>query len=66
MSLPLPLGIEMIDQAVAHGSLTSRGVDRVLRVAWTVCDLAGADRPTSDHLRLALAMRRGEAVGAAA
>ena len=66
MSLPLPLGIEMIDQAVAHGSLTSRGVDRVLRVAWTVCDLAGADRPTSDHLRLALAMRRGETVGAAA
>ncbi|MDO5285704.1 MAG: YifB family Mg chelatase-like AAA ATPase [Actinomycetia bacterium] len=66
MSLPLPRGIEMIDQAVARGSLSSRGVDRVLRIAWTVCDLAGDDRPSADQLRLALAMRRGESLGAVA
>ena len=27
------------------GALTARGVDRVLRVAWTLADLAGRDRP---------------------
>ncbi|MFT4109152.1 YifB family Mg chelatase-like AAA ATPase [Propionicimonas sp.] len=57
--LPLPDGSELLDVAVARGRLSSRGVDRVLRLAWTVADLAGADRPTREHLHTALAMRRG-------
>lgn len=57
--LPLPGGLEHIDQAVAQGRLSPRGVDRVLRLAWTVADLAGRDRPSADDLRTALAMRRG-------
>lgn len=65
-SLPLPDGIEILDQAVAHGRLSSRGVDKVLRIAWTIADLDGDRRPTRAHLHTALAMRRGETLGDAA
>ncbi|MDQ7993585.1 MAG: ATP-binding protein, partial [Propionicimonas sp.] len=58
--LPLPDGIEQVDQAVSRGLLSARGVDKVLRLAWTVADLSGAGRPSAEHLRTALAMRRGE------
>lgn len=58
--LPLPDGLEHLDAAVRRGRLSARGVDRVLRLAWTVADLAGRDRPSSDDLMTALSMRRGE------
>jgi magnesium chelatase family protein len=58
--LPLPDGVDLLDDAVSRGLLSARGVDKVLRLAWTVCDLAGAARPSIDHLHTALAMRRGE------
>lgn len=61
--LPLPEGIGIIDEAVARGSLSSRGVDKVLRLAWTIADLEQAETPTASHLRLALALRRGEDLG---
>jgi len=60
--LPLPDGSELLDAAVACGRLSARGVDKVLRLAWTVADLAGVARPTREHLHTALAMRRGEEV----
>lgn len=47
---------------VRDGSLTLRGVDRVLRVAWTIADLAGRDRPTADDVHRALRLRLGEPV----
>lgn len=47
---------------VRDGSLTLRGVDRVLRVAWTIADLAGRDRPTADDVDRALKLRLGEAI----
>nr|WP_300145475.1 YifB family Mg chelatase-like AAA ATPase [Propionicimonas sp.] len=58
--LPLPDGAELLDVAVARGRLSARGVDKVLRLAWTVADLAGSERPSREHLHTALAMRRGE------
>jgi magnesium chelatase family protein len=39
------------------GQLTARGVDRVVRVAWTLADLAGRDRPDADDVRVALDCR---------
>ncbi|MFH8385616.1 YifB family Mg chelatase-like AAA ATPase [Kitasatospora sp. NPDC018058] len=42
-----------------RGLLTARGLDRVLRVAWTVADLAGRDRPDQRDVRTALVMRTG-------
>src|SRR5699024_1146756 len=57
---PLPDGLEHLDTAVSRGRLSARGVDRVLRLAWTVADLGGRDRPSADDLMTALSMRRGE------
>lgn len=58
--LPLPDGVEALDLALQRGRVSARGVDKVLRVSWTLADLAGVDRPTRAHLLTALAMRRGE------
>lgn len=61
--LALPHGLEHIDRAVQQGRLSARGVDRVLRLSWTIADLAGRDRPSADDLMAALAMRRGDTDG---
>ncbi|MDT3443794.1 MULTISPECIES: YifB family Mg chelatase-like AAA ATPase [unclassified Pseudofrankia] len=45
------------DRAYETGSLTARGLDRVLRVAWTLADLRGLDRPGGTELGLALSLR---------
>ncbi len=59
--LPLPDGLELVDDAVQRGRLSPRGVDKVLRLAWSLADLAGRSRPSVDELSAAVAMRRGEA-----
>lgn len=43
--------------ALDHGDLTLRGVDRVLRLSWTLADLAGRPAPTTADLGGALALR---------
>ena len=58
--LPLPDGLHLLDEAVNRGRLSARGVDKVLRLCWTLADLRGRDRPTDGDLAIALAMRRGE------
>lgn len=45
---------------MTRGLLSLRGLDKVLRLAWTIADLNGADRPRLDHVRAAIALRRGE------
>lgn len=51
----------LLDRAMGTGVLSARGYDRVLRLAWTVADLQGRDRPSSDEVGLALTLRqRGE------
>lgn len=51
----------LLDHAVAQGRLTLRGHDRVLRLAWTLADLDGVDRPGAEQIGLALTLREGEA-----
>lgn len=46
--------------ALERGVLSIRGVDRSLRVAWTLADLAGRTMPTVDDVAVALSFRRGE------
>lgn len=43
--------------ALERGQVTMRGHDRVLRVAWTIADLAGAPRPELEHIHEALSYR---------
>ncbi|CAN5220479.1 YifB family Mg chelatase-like AAA ATPase [soil metagenome] len=47
-----------LDRALERGSITRRGYDRVLRLAWTIADLAGDPRPTAVHVGQALYLRR--------
>ncbi|MCJ1694640.1 YifB family Mg chelatase-like AAA ATPase [Rathayibacter caricis] len=50
-----------LDKALERGLVTMRGYDRVLRLAWTLADLDGAERPTAGHLGRALVLRGGAA-----
>ncbi|MEH1169958.1 YifB family Mg chelatase-like AAA ATPase [Micromonospora sp. CPCC 205539] len=43
------------------GSLSARGFDRVIRLAWTIADLDGRDRPDREDVREAIQLRTGEA-----
>ncbi|MGV9698251.1 YifB family Mg chelatase-like AAA ATPase [Streptomyces sp. NPDC003470] len=47
------------ERCLERGVLTARGLDRVLRVAWTVADLVGHDRPDAGDVALALQLRTG-------
>jgi magnesium chelatase family protein len=54
------------DAAMDRGQLTARGYGRVLRLAWTLADLSGADAPGPEHVGHALGFRQGTAQGLAA
>ncbi|WP_322780613.1 YifB family Mg chelatase-like AAA ATPase, partial [Frankia sp. Cas4] len=55
---PLPAGVTRpADLAFESGHLTARGLDRVLRVAWTLADLAGVACPGPTQLGMALDLR---------
>ncbi|GHG05117.1 YifB family Mg chelatase-like AAA ATPase [Streptomyces zaomyceticus] len=54
-----PGALAAAERDIERGHLTARGLDRVLRVAWTVADLAGHDRPDSQDIALALELRTG-------
>ena len=58
--LPVPSDPELLTSVIQRGQLSVRGVDKVVRLAWTIADLAGVDRPGRAELQIALAMRRGE------
>ncbi|GII20638.1 YifB family Mg chelatase-like AAA ATPase [Planosporangium mesophilum] len=45
--------------ALDRGSLSARGHDRVVKVAWSVADLDGRDRPDVGDVTEALELRRG-------
>ena len=45
--------------AVDTGRLSARGLDRVIRVAWTLADLEGRASPGVTHVRRAVALRKG-------
>ncbi|MEU8589622.1 ATP-binding protein [Streptomyces sp. NPDC048664] len=51
--------LEEAERSLERGVLTARGLDRVLRVAWTVADLVGHDRPDATDVALALHLRTG-------
>ncbi|GLZ57986.1 YifB family Mg chelatase-like AAA ATPase [Micromonospora sp. NBRC 107095] len=58
--LPARVTVELRGR-LDSGSLSARGFDRVIRMAWTIADLDGRDRPDQDDVREALQLRTGEA-----
>lgn len=54
-----------LDHALDTGGLTIRGYHRVIRVAWTLADLAGHDRPTRADIAQALVLRSNSLAAAA-
>ena len=48
-----------LERAMEIGEISARGVDKVVRVAWTLADLAGQDRPTIDECGYALGLWLG-------
>ncbi|MEV1053139.1 YifB family Mg chelatase-like AAA ATPase [Streptomyces sp. NPDC049887] len=58
-----PGALAAAERDMERGLLTARGMDRVLRVAWTIADLAGHDRPGARDVDLALQLRTGVARG---
>ncbi|MCU1668329.1 MAG: hypothetical protein JWP40_1256 [Blastococcus sp.] len=49
--------LRLAERALERGALSVRGFDRVLRVAWTLADLAGRALPGTDEVAEALGMR---------
>ncbi|MGW5662102.1 YifB family Mg chelatase-like AAA ATPase [Streptomyces sp. NPDC003758] len=54
-----PGAMDEAERNLERGVLTARGLDRVLRVAWTIADLVGHDRPNATDVALALQLRTG-------
>jgi magnesium chelatase family protein len=55
-TVPRP-ALALAERALERGSLSVRGFDRVLRVSWTLADLAGRSVPGADEVAEALGMR---------
>lgn len=59
-----PATTRILDQSLARGVLTARGYDRVLRLAWTLADLAGRERPDLNDIGQALSLRQAASAAA--
>jgi magnesium chelatase family protein len=49
-----------VDDALVRGTLSARGMDRVLRIAWTIADLGCRDAPADHDVGEALELWRGK------
>ena len=58
-----PADTAALRQGLDRGTLSARGFDRVLRLAWSIADLDGRDRPGRADVDEAAGLRMGEAYG---
>ena len=56
---PSPEAMKPLRTAVDHGALSIRGMDRTVRVAWTLSDLAGRTAPNTEDVMTAMSFRQG-------
>jgi magnesium chelatase family protein len=56
---PAPGALHVVERSLERGQISARGVVKVIRVAWTVADLAGRPRPTRDDCAMALGLWLG-------
>jgi magnesium chelatase family protein len=55
-----------VETHLHRGRLSARGLDRVLRLSWTLADLRGITVPGADEVAEALFFRTGEGTAWAA
>lgn len=55
--------MSLLGAYLADGQLSQRGVDRALKLSWTLCDLDGAQQPGIDHVARALDLRGAHVLG---
>jgi magnesium chelatase family protein len=58
---PAPGALAPLERAMDLGEISARGVDRVIRLSWTVADLSGVARPAVDEISYALGLWLGTA-----
>ncbi len=56
---PAPGALTVLERSLERGLISARGVVKVIRVAWTIADLAGKPRPTADECNTALGLWLG-------
>jgi magnesium chelatase family protein len=59
---PGPGALVPLERAMDLGEISARGVHRVIRVSWTLADLAGVPRPTAGETSYALGLWLGVGV----
>ena len=63
---PDEASMALLQWKLRNNALTQRGVDRVLKLAWTLADLDGDSQPHIDHVEQAISLRRVHGMGVAA
>jgi magnesium chelatase family protein len=59
-SFPLrPRALAILDRAMELGQVSARGADKIIRVAWTLADVAGKPEPTAEEVHEALGLWLG-------
>jgi magnesium chelatase family protein len=48
-----------LERVMELGQVSARGADKIIRVAWSLADLAGAARPGVDEVSLAIGLWLG-------
>jgi magnesium chelatase family protein len=54
-----PGSLAVLERCMERGQISARGVVKVIRVAWTIADLAGKPRPGTDECHAALGLWLG-------
>jgi magnesium chelatase family protein len=56
---PEPGALRSLDRAMELGQVSARGADKIVRVAWSLADLAGKPRPGAGEVDLAISLWLG-------
>jgi magnesium chelatase family protein len=56
---PAAWAVEPLERAMELGQVSARGADQIVRVAWTLADIAAKDQPGPDEVSLAIRLRLG-------
>src|SRR5580700_9705224 len=58
---PVAGSLKSLERAMELGQVSARGTDKIVRVAWSLADLAGKDLPGTDEVNLAMGLWLGVA-----